>query len=244
MIEFFGLPGAGKTFYANSFCKHFEIDSKYSSITKSSFPLLEKSLLFTYFLNSQFSKKRIRLYDKLSKQIYKNNENIQSEMQNYYFAKSLLSKEINFIQKPYSIILSSLERDLTYSLYAKFNYIKYINDDGPLQRLISIYGLRNNDWTTPNSLNFIDTIMSFIDIDWRIIFVIGDFKSFSKKIHQRNKIYDLNLDLNIIQMYERSLRITQFIFEQLQIKNLPIQKVNSSDKYELNFNLIKNFISR
>lgn len=244
IIEFFGAPGSGKSFYSSLVSSKANINLKYKAMSKMAELEIYTSLIPRIMLKSHKLNKIFRIYDSISYEIASRDKKLRDKLLPFYFAVASMYNYVDFDKSIFSLILRSLERDLVFSIYCKDMKQSFINDDGILQRLISIFAMRDVDWTTESSKLFISTIFSYISQDFRLILFEGQFEDFNCKIESRNKLRDLELQDDIKIMYNRTLEFIDFLANELEKNNISLQRIKRIDEIDENLSLIIKHIKR
>jgi len=241
VIEFFGLPGAGKTYYCELISKQMKLKSKNKIFISRNFN--DKYLWLKFLLSRSIRlKKYFRLYDGITYNAIQANESILNELRPFYRNYSnIFCGQVNDINQ-FPLIMRSLERDLFLSCWLNDSNHTAINDDGVMQRLFSIFGIRDSDWQTPNSQKFILSTLKIISSKSKFVYFESDLQSFRKKINSRTNL-DLKLEVkNIYDLWKKGSEFNFMLYSTLLDLNCEVIKVNSGELVEQNIAKIKEFI--
>lgn len=244
IIELFGPPGSGKSFYSLMVTSHLNIDDKYTAMRKTAKAEIYSNFFSRVLLHSKKYSKKIRIYDSISYELCNRDSGLSNKITKLHVATSAMYQSRLFDKGVYSLILRSLERDLVYSLYSIAEQKSFINDDGILQRLISIFGLRGVDWMSEKSEFFIDTVISFISRDFKLVLVENDFESFKAKLDSRNLLIDLELEQTPEVMFQKTNKFIDFLTCKLEQNNISLEKIKREDGLHTNLPIILKYLER
>lgn len=244
IIEFFGPPGSGKSFYSSLLSPKLNIDQKYTAMRKTA-----KAEIYSYFfcnliLQSKKITKNLRIYDSISYELCNRNSQLSNKLTKLHVATSVMYQSKLFDKGIYSLILRALERDLVYSLYSIAEQKSFINDDGILQRLISIFGIRGVDWMSDESEFFINTIISFISKDFKLVLIENEFDSFKAKLDKRVLLNDLALEKTPEIMFETTNKFIDFLICKLEQNNISLEKIKREYSKDINLQVILKHIKK
>lgn len=145
LVEFVGLPGAGKTHYAKRLSKLVGWSMKYRAIAREPLNQLANSHLRHLLSSDGKVLKAARLYDSWAYDVIKRSAAYQDRLVPVTRALAGWCLADGADIRQMSLIARSLERDLVLSWAAEEAKLAIVNDDGVLQRLVSICGLRGGD---------------------------------------------------------------------------------------------------
>lgn len=167
-ILFFGLPGAGKTSISRLVSSEIGVRHKYDLISDGSLSCgvnfqIKIGLKYFSLLN-----KKLRLYDAWSYHVMCCEPKLGSQAADLY---KLFYSHIDISsadKQDVPIILSSLVRDMIFMQRVKEYRTPYYDDDGVLQRLLSLFALREFE---DSSGVFANTVISTIPEGACVVFV-------------------------------------------------------------------------
>lgn len=240
IIEFFGVPGAGKSFYSNLLRGIYPL--KYDLVLKKEFSNLKFRKLKRIFSKFPQLSKSLRLYDAVSYEVLNKNSEYQRDILklNQEFFRTLdIEKEI-ITDLP--LILRSLERDIVFSKHVKKLGLSMNNDDGIVQRLISIYGLREHTLDL-KSETFINLILNFFEKDFKFVYLDSKSEIGINKLRTNRDAYSLNFNSSdFTQIITNTISFANYFYTRLVSNNIPVLKINNQDKVEDNLQSILQFV--
>jgi hypothetical protein len=244
IIEFFGPPGSGKSFYSSMVSSKLNIDQKYTAMRETAKAEIYSNIFCRLILQSEKITKKLRIYDSISYELCNRNSLLSNKLMKLHFATAAMYHSRLFDKGIYSLILRSLERDLVYSMYSITQKKSFINDDGILPRLVSIFGIRGVDWMSEKSEFFINTIISFISRDFKLVLVENDFDSFKAKIDGRVSLIDLELEQTPEVMFQTTNKFIDFLICKLEQNNISLEKIKRENSVEINLPVILKHIEK
>lgn len=140
------------------------------------------------------------------------------------------------------LIMRSLERDIVFSKHVKKLGLSMINDDGIVQRLISIYGLREHTLDS-NSQTFINLILKFFEKDFKFVYLESKNEIAINKLKIKRDGYSLNFNsTDFTQIITNTTSFANYFYTRLVSSNIPVLKINNQDKIEDNLESILQFV--
>lgn len=240
IIEFFGVPGAGKSFYSNLLKSTYPL--KYNLVLKKEFSNLKFRKLKKIISKSPQLSKSLRLYDAVSYEVLNKNSEYQRDLLqlNQEFFRTLDIKKEIITDLP--LIMRSLERDIVFSKHVKKLGLSMVNDDGIAQRLISIYGLREHTLDF-KSETFINLILNFFEKDFKFVYLDSKSEIGINKLRTNRDDYSLNFNsVDFTQIITNTISFANYFYNRLLSNNIPVLKINNQDKVEDNLQSMLQFV--
>lgn len=240
IYELIGLPGSGKTYLSKKLVQKSSFYGKYQAMS-GAMSKQNVNLQLKFLLNFHlFFGKPARLYDAWAYEILKNDEELNKKL--FAFLKPYFNFMINEAGDKKNLLLlnRALERDFIFNKKVVDLKLPTINDDGILQRLVSIFGLRNNDWNTNLAQEFQLNVIRSLPSNLKVIFTDSNPKEALKRMQLRKTGYPELIDKR--RVYELLIRASDYLdfLQELLITNhIEVYKVNTGSQ---NYKTIKKLV--
>lgn len=226
-LHFIGLPGSGKTSIGKRVGEQLGVAHKYDLISAGDLSFgLSKDIRLALRYGMRL-KKSFRLYDAWAYHIWLKYPKYGEEAAGLY--KSFFKHCIAGPDGEHALpaLMKSLERDLTFTAVACDYGSSYYDDDGLLQRLVSLFGLRN--WQDLDNV-FTDNIIKKVQNGGKVVFVNASVQDCLARLSSRKsgvprllrEYDDIEERLSSAEKYLHCLK------KRLLINELEVIEINSS----------------
>ncbi len=246
-IEFIGLPGSGKTTLARMLSGKIGIPLKYDRIAQWSFCSDVSKRLRVALQAHKILGKSARLYDAWAYERLKDSVFLREKL-------SLLEKEIfnayaeespsTFEQLP--LLQRSLERDFVFMWDTFQKKVSYINDDGAVQRMLSMRGLRGPAVTTPSTISLTEHFLSSVPNSCVIVSVgIHPATALQRCIGERGGVPELlqTTRQDALHMFERGAEYVTLLEEVSEKKGVRLVRLDGENNTAISLAILMNHLS-